>query len=75
MWRKVQVERPRRSTSGGQFGGRVVGGSWAVAVVDGVVDEDEDVRSEGCAEEEGGGAFCCFVMAAQAPKEVHDRHL
>lgn len=33
MWRKVQVERPRTSTSGGQSVGGVVGGvGWGTVV-------------------------------------------
>jgi hypothetical protein len=62
VWRKVHVERPRASTSGGQSGG------WegrAVAVVEGGVVLVLGVEVE--------GSF--FVMAAQEAKEVQERQL
>ena len=62
MCKKVQVERPSASTSGGQSGG----GSWVeaedVEVVEWVVD--------GVAE-----ALSFLVMAAQEEKEVQERQL
>ena len=61
MWRKVQVLRPRTSTSGGQSSGRVV----ACGVVRVVVVGD------------GAGVLrvSFLVMAAQAAKEVQERQL
>lgn len=66
MCRKVQVERPRASTSGGQS----VGGGWVYveAVVEGgvvVVVVSEVGRVE--------GVF--FVMASQEATEVQERQL
>ena len=63
MWRKVQVERPRVSTSGGQSGGRESG---VVVVVVGVgegllVGVGEDVSF--------------LVMASQEETEVQERQL
>lgn len=51
--KKVQVLRPRVSTSGGQFEG----------------------ISAGVTEEVAGLVPSFLTMAAQAPKEVQDRHL
>ena len=67
VWRRVQVERPRVSTSGGQFSGVV-----SVVVDVGV----EEVREGGCEEVLGFLLFaCCLVMAAQAETEVQERQL
>lgn len=67
VWRKVQVERPRASTSGGQSGGRgeevVVG--WVVVVV-----EVEVVGGVLLAAE-----VSFFAMASQAETEVQERQL
>ena len=65
MWRKVQVERPRASTSGGQSGGREEVVGWVVVVVE--------------VEVMGGfllaAAVSFFVMASQAETEVQERQL
>ena len=60
MWRRVQVERPSWSTSGGQSGG---GSSGAVGCA-----KVEVVMVE-C------GAFCCLVIAAHEANDVQDRQL
>ena len=66
MCRKVQVERPRASTSGGQSAGR--GGEEERGVVAGEVGEVS-------VEEDSDGEVSFFVMAAQAAMEVQERHL
>lgn len=60
MWRKVQVERPRVSTSGGQSEG---GRGEVVVFVEGVLlaAADDDVSF--------------FVMASQEETEVQERQL
>ena len=63
MWRKVQVERPRASTSGGQ----------SEAGGDGVCVVDWDWESVGAGGE--GEAGCCRAMASQAAVEVQERQL
>lgn len=66
MWRKVQVERPRASTSGGQSGGRV--GVFRVGVVVVVREEGERVGEEVV-------EVSFFVMASQEATEVQERQL
>ena len=60
MWRKVQVERPRASTSGGQSGGRGAGVEVEVEVVGGFL---------------LAAAVSFFAMASQAETEVQERQL
>lgn len=62
MCRKVQVERPRASTSGGQSGGR--------RGVEGVVEERGVVGVVVAAEE-----VSFLVMASQEETEVQERQL
>lgn len=57
VWRSVQEERPRTSTSGGQSGG-----GWR--------GRDEEEEEEWELEE-----VSFLVIAAQAAKEVQERHL
>lgn len=82
-WRRVQVERPSSSTSGGHSGGYPLGEgadgvasgtAGVVAVVVGVVDEDVDVDEE---DDEDGWvlALACFVRARQAATDVQVRQL
>ena len=72
MCRKVHVEEPRRSTSGGQSAGRDGVGSsdWE----DGEVEVDKVELGEGgeVAVDEG---FWCLIIAAQADNELQERHL
>ena len=87
MCRKVHVEEPRRSTSGGQSAGRERAG----------LSDDEEGFAEGLGrgelvllllllllltlaavdEAEDGGVRedCCFIMAVHAADEVQDRQL
>jgi len=60
-WSRVQDERPRASTSGGQFSGC---DREEVAPAGGVVVETFE-----------GDVVCCFVIAAHDAKEVQERHL
>lgn len=69
-WRRVQVERPRASTSGGQSEGIELGEGVAGAArgfVE-VVVEDDDVFAE-------GSAWACFVRARQEDIDVQVRQL
>ena len=65
VWRKVQVERPRASTSGGQSEGRVVVSSCC--------------RSCCCCgvfrEAVEGDLVEFFIIWSQAAEEVQERHL
>ena len=66
VWRKVQVERPRASTSGGQSGGRGAG-----------VEREREVVVE--VEVVGGvlsaAVVSFFAMASHAETEVQERQL
>lgn len=64
VWRRVQVERPRTATSGGQSGR--VGDSGGKEEVEVVVEEEEVVVVEGLWD---------FVRAAQEARDVQVRHL
>lgn len=70
--RRVQVERPSCSTSGGQSEGISVGWGfeWDVVAGVGIVDEvdvDEEVEGEVC--------DCCFVRARHEAIDVQVRQL
>jgi hypothetical protein len=68
--RRVQVERPSWSTSGGQSEGISVGsgvGRDVVAGVGSVVEVDEEVEGEVC--------DCCFVRARHEAIDVQVRQL
>lgn len=71
-WRRVQVERPRASTSGGQSEGIELGEGVAGAAR-GFVEVVEVVLVDGVFAE--GSAWACFVRARQEDIDVHVRQL
>lgn len=66
MWRKVQVERPRASTSGGQSGGREE---------EVVVEVEVEVEVEVVSGFLLAAVVSFFAMASQAETEVQERQL
>ena len=63
VWRRVQVERPSCSTSGGH---------WSCDGGKDTVDEGEEDDDDGEEEEE---EMLFFIKLAQAADEVQERHL
>lgn len=64
VWSRVQVLRPRASTSGGQSGG----GAWGRMVLDAIVEDGVELEAE-------DGAGDPLVIAAQDAKDVQLRQL
>ena len=75
LWRRVQVERPRASTSGGQSEGMERGVEVEVDAV--AVVEGEGERGELGEEDEGElvSVSFCLARASQAETEVQERQL
>jgi hypothetical protein len=75
LCRRVQVERPSSSTSGGQSGGISVGWGveWEVVAGVGIVEGDDDEVE--AVEEEGEVCDCCFVRARHEAIDVQVRQL
>lgn len=75
VWRRVQVERPSCSTSGGQSGGSSVGCGVEREVVAGVdivvevAEPEDEVEGVVC------DCDCCFVRARHEAMEVQVRQL